>query len=136
MVIPQEKKDDTAFQACRDNACSAVGKMMLVQPALVTPPVIGLYMKGLPLLNDLAEAKFVYPLMARLVQNKSVPADARVLFICGRVFGNEGIENQVKMGLVSVAKAAAQSIGKDAASQVVRRLEPDEQRQLQRALAQ
>jgi len=136
--IPNEKKGDMAFEACRDNAVSAISKIMAQDPAIMrNPQVIRAFMSGLPLMNDHVEGKQVYPIMAQLIQTQQDLMRthfAHALYTCGKVFSTEEVENNIKQGLVPVAKFLGKALGSDQLNAVQRLLSAEERQRLQSLL--
>lgn len=68
-----EKSDEnTDLLACRDNACSAVAKMISCAGAVLPlDHVVPLFLSGLPIQYDLNEAKYVYAALIKLFSEHS-----------------------------------------------------------------
>jgi hypothetical protein len=73
-TAPEKKEEtvDTDYLACRDNACSAVAKMISCAGAVLPlDRVVPLFLRGLPLKCDLKEAKCVYTTLMKLFSQHS-----------------------------------------------------------------
>lgn len=65
-----EKKADDDLLACRDNACSALGRVMRAAPAgFPMDQAVPLFLKGLPIRSDYLEAKPAYECFVWLFQS-------------------------------------------------------------------
>jgi len=63
----QYQYDVDDWLACKDNACSAVAKLILADPSSEpNMQLIELLISGLPLVRDQMEAKYVYPCLVQL----------------------------------------------------------------------
>mmetsp|Transcript_18617 Transcript_18617/g.35855 ORF Transcript_18617/g.35855 Transcript_18617/m.35855 type:complete len:1068 (-) Transcript_18617:161-3364(-) len=138
LELRAEHKGDDGYEACRDNACSAISKLMGQDVSLAREPkVVNLFMTGLPLLNDQEEAKEVYPRMAQLLRQGGDAMKAHhphALFICARVFMTPDVSEDVKRGLVPIAKTLAAQIGKPGVSSVMNKLTESERATLAKVL--
>jgi len=136
--IPKDQKDDQQIEACRDNATSAISKIMGKDRSLQQPPVIDLLMAGVPLLNDLEEASEVYSRMAQLLQshqNHMAKHLKKVLYVCGVSFANEELAEGVKNGLIPTAKKVAQTLGSQGTQNAMQNMSQAERQILVKVLS-
>ena len=105
---------DEEFLAARDNACSAIGKMIATAPQLCGQPMsalIDLLLQPLPLQVDFNEAKSVYAAVMNLYRTHGAditPHTARVIAIFSQVFGNPDIDTAVQRDIIAFCKALTQ----------------------------
>jgi hypothetical protein len=101
--IPAEDKRGPAsegdFLACRDNATSAVARMITVAAAaLPLPQVIPLFLRGLPLGSDFAENKFVYPALMKLFAEQ--PTAVRIFLTQSLIHSYLGCTNETILMMI------------------------------------
>merc|ERR1712228_965304 len=66
------KDGDRAQQLVRDNAVSALGKMLISEPtSLPSKDLLPIFLNSLPLTCDFTENQYVYDVLARFVEQKS-----------------------------------------------------------------
>eukprot|EP00468_Gymnochlora_sp_CCMP2014_P001399 CAMPEP_0167740742 /NCGR_PEP_ID=MMETSP0110_2-20121227/459_1 /TAXON_ID=629695 /ORGANISM="Gymnochlora sp., Strain CCMP2014" /LENGTH=981 /DNA_ID=CAMNT_0007624695 /DNA_START=276 /DNA_END=3222 /DNA_ORIENTATION=- len=119
-AITRERKegksqDEKNHQACRDNACSAVSKLMGADNRLANnQAVVDLFISGLPLLCDQEEAKEVYSRINSLLRTspklmqKHLP---NLLYICSRALTNPHVTTEVKSGIAQLVRVIARGLG-------------------------
>ena len=101
---------DEEFLGARDNACSAISKMMMTAPqatGLSMANLIEMVLSGLPLECDFNEAKYVYPAVMNLYRThpgEITPHTQRVVSIFARVFGNPDIDTNVQKDMIAFCK--------------------------------
>jgi hypothetical protein len=101
---------DEEYLGARDNACSAIAKMIVTAPQASGQSMgqlIEVLLDGLPLQVDFNEAKYVYPtLMGLYVSNSNdiAPHTGRVVSIFSQVFGNPDVDTVVQKDMIAFCK--------------------------------
>jgi len=115
----EEKEEKEHRPAAKDNACSALGKMIAAGPdALPIDPSVKLFISALPLRSDFAETKHVYPIMISLFKTHPKVIGVyvgQVLLVCAQVFGSDEtkVAKEVQQQLVALCTALTKSNQKD-----------------------
>lgn len=117
------KEERAEYEAARDNACSAVAKMIMTAPqALPLEECIKMLLSGMPLLEDMQEVKPVYTCMLKLFQEKPqlmMPHAPAIIKILADVLGDDAIPSEVMANLVHLARSLAQELSSKKALQPV-----------------
>lgn len=101
---------DEEFLGARDNACSAISKMVATSPQACGQPMsalIDLMLSALPLQCDFNEAKFVYPTLMNLYRTHAgdiTPHTDRVISVFSQVFGNPDVDTAVQKDMIAFCK--------------------------------
>jgi hypothetical protein len=109
--------DEHALCGCRDNAASALAKLIMTNPNVIPlAEVIPLFLAGLPLRQDMAEAKYAYTCLLGLFRGHAElmgPHTAQVLTILSRVLGSpvEDVSAEMQQQLTSLAQTLARQMG-------------------------
>ena len=128
---------DEEFLAARDNACSAIGKMIATMPQACGQPLgtlIEMLLRPLPLQVDFNEAKSVYGVVMNLYRTNGAeitPHTARVVAIFSEVFGNPDIDTAVQREIIAFCQALTQQ-APQALEQVFGTLTANQQQQFKR----
>jgi len=133
------EKDKDQVMAARDNAVSALAKMITAgAESLPLPDVVKLMLSGCPLVEDQTEAKYVYPCLIQLfashpdVMAPHIPA---VIAIFAQVLGTDHVEEPVKRDMVMLCKSFAQKGGGQVQA-AIQALPPDQAQIIIRAIQQ
>jgi Sec-independent protein translocase protein TatA len=118
--------DYNPFAGLRDNAVSALGKMILVSPkSLKLKEVVPLYIGALPLTEDIAESQFVYSSVIKMINlfPKDYPAIIEPFFpaiiqIFESVLANKQTSAKVKTFVEGAYKALKTRVSGGAASPI------------------
>jgi len=128
---------DEEFLAARDNACSAISKLITTAPAACGQPMaqlIQLLLTPLPLQVDFKEAESVYPAIMQLYRTHSAditPHTARVVEIFAQVFGHPDIDTALQRELIAFCKALVEQAPQQMEA-VFKGLTPAQQAQFKR----
>jgi len=123
---------DEEFLGARDNACSAIAKMITTAPQACGQPMsqlIPLVLTPLPLQVDFNEAKSVYPALMSLYRTHSAevtPHTGRVVEIFAQVFGNPDVDTALQRDIIAFCKALLQQAPQQM-EQVYAKLTPKDQ---------
>ncbi|GAB5356542.1 hypothetical protein AAMO2058_000298800 [Amorphochlora amoebiformis] len=113
----KEKKGDPHWEACRDNAVSAISKMLAHDPKLATrQEVVDLFMAGLPLLDDMAEAKECYSRMSWMLAKLPTLTEKHrphVLRVCAVALATHNVDIDVKQALAVLVRDLVKVLGRE-----------------------
>jgi len=134
LSIGQVSDDENPLVACRDNACSAVAKMLMVAaqaPNFPLTETVTLYLSALPLRSDMAECKYVYACLLGLcngqpqVMNQFLP---QVVSIISQVLGTnpDWVTKELQANLLGMVRKIATSLGDNFVSLVSTLPEPQQ----------
>lgn len=147
--ICQQNVDNAEVQvvATRDNACSALGKLMMACPGSVPMDrCVAAFLQCLPLREDLQENEYVYPVLGQLIvgptrslMSQHVPRIMEIMVAAlTTAFApspkGEDETEEVKQSMCNVVKALA-SQQKDAFDAVIARMSPEQRKVFEYALS-
>jgi hypothetical protein len=114
-IVGVSERAKAGVMAARDNAVCALCKMITANPgALPLPDAIDLMLSGCPLVEDQAEAKYVYPCIIQLFASYPdlmTPHIPTVMSVFLQVLETDHVDEQVKSGMVMLCKSFAQPGG-------------------------
>jgi len=103
-----DKNGERAHRLVRDNAVSALGKMLIADPAsLPTKELLPVFLSALPLTGDFTENKYVYQVVTRFIleQPSYLQSDIELaLKTLGMALGDKEVENETKNNIAECLK--------------------------------
>merc|ERR1712173_209145 len=106
--IELPKNGKRAHKLVRDNAVSALGKMLIAEPAsLPTKELLPVFLSALPLTGDFTENKYVYQVVTRFIleQPSYLQSDIELaLKTLGMALGDKEVENETKNNIAECLK--------------------------------
>lgn len=112
--LPAELKDEYHHLACRDNAISAIAKLVTAGVSMGNLPlgdIVPLFLSGLPLQVDIPEGKWTYPTLINLFQYAPAimgPHMPKVISVFAECLGQEALDENVKRQMVAFCMSLMQ----------------------------